>query len=104
MAGPSLKGESWGSWLVYSCCNSRVLPPLQVLNERAIAVMGRMSDKLTGRDFPTELRNGADHDSIPVQARRAPGLEIGHPQCSVVLRLSALNPSCDTRPRNFSLL
>jgi hypothetical protein len=39
----------------------------QVLNERAIAVMSRMSDKLTGRDFPAELRNGADHDSIPVQ-------------------------------------
>jgi hypothetical protein len=38
-----------------------------VLNERAIAVMSRMSDKLTGRDFPVELRNGADHDSIPVQ-------------------------------------
>ena len=40
---------------------------LQVLNERAIAVMSRMSDKLTGRDFPVELRNGADHDTIPVQ-------------------------------------
>ena len=41
--------------------------PRQVLNERAIAVMSRMSDKLTGRDFPVELRNGADHDTIPVQ-------------------------------------
>lgn len=29
--------------------------------------MSRMSDKLTGRDFPAELRNGADFDSIPVQ-------------------------------------
>ena len=38
-----------------------------MLNERAIAVMERMSDKLTGRDFQTELRAGADYDSIPVQ-------------------------------------
>lgn len=38
-----------------------------MLNERAVAVMSRMSDKLTGRDFPAELRNGADFDSIPVQ-------------------------------------
>lgn len=40
---------------------------MQALNERAVAVMSRMSDKLTGRDFPAELRNGHDSDSINVQ-------------------------------------
>lgn len=47
--------EGWGNVVV------------QALNERAVAVMSRMSDKLTGRDFPADLRNGHDSDSINVQ-------------------------------------
>ena len=40
-----------------------------MLNERAIAVMSRMSDKVMGCDFTVELGNGKDHDIIPVQVR-----------------------------------
>lgn len=42
----------------------------EVLNERAVGVMKRMADKLTGRDFPLDLRNGYDADSINIQVNR----------------------------------
>ena len=41
--------------------------PSEVLNERAVAVMKRMSDKLTGRDFvPVQ----GDNDSVQRQVQR----------------------------------
>ena len=43
---------------------------LQVLNERAVAVMQRMSDKLTGRDFAQEGSPATESDSGPVQVQR----------------------------------
>ena len=43
----------------------------EVLNERAVAVMKRMSDKLTGRDFSQEgLPNSGDSDSVQSQVQR----------------------------------
>lgn len=43
----------------------------EVLNERAVAVMKRMSDKLTGRDFLQEgLPNSGDSDSVQSQVQR----------------------------------
>ena len=43
----------------------------EVLNERAVAVMKRMSDKLTGRDFTGDsLPSGMDSDSVAVQVQR----------------------------------
>eukprot|EP00887_Chlorella_sp_A99_P006163 scaffold3.g6163.t1 len=43
----------------------------EVLNERAVAVMKRMSDKLTGRDFSGDgLPGPADADSVPQQVQR----------------------------------
>ena len=43
----------------------------EVLNERAVAVMKRMSDKLTGRDFAQEGLPGApESDSIQSQVQR----------------------------------
>ena len=42
-----------------------------VLNERAVAVMKRMSDKLTGRDFSQEgMPNSGDSDSVQSQVQR----------------------------------
>jgi FKBP12-rapamycin complex-associated protein len=43
----------------------------EVLNERAVAVMKRMSDKLTGRDFNLEgMPASADSDSVQSQVQR----------------------------------
>ena len=44
----------------------------EVLNERAVAVMKRMSDKLTGRDFaPSDSMPGsAEPDSVHQQVQR----------------------------------
>jgi FKBP12-rapamycin complex-associated protein len=43
----------------------------QVLNERAVAVMKRMSDKLTGRDFLGDgLAGAGESDSISSQVHR----------------------------------
>lgn len=43
----------------------------EVLNERAVAVMKRMSDKLTGRDFSQEgVPNSTDSDSVQLQVQR----------------------------------
>ncbi|GAB4815427.1 hypothetical protein N2152v2_002473, partial [Parachlorella kessleri] len=44
----------------------------EVLNERAVAVMKRMSDKLTGRDFsPADgLPGSSEPDSVPQQVQR----------------------------------
>lgn len=43
----------------------------EVLNERAVAVMKRMSDKLTGRDFSQEgLPTSTDSDSVQSQVQR----------------------------------
>ena len=43
----------------------------EVLNERAVAVMKRMSDKLTGRDFAGDgLPGAADSDTVPQQVQR----------------------------------
>lgn len=43
----------------------------EVLNERAVAVMKRMSDKLTGRDFLQDgLPGSLDSDSIQSQVQR----------------------------------
>lgn len=43
----------------------------EVLNERAVAVMKRMSDKLTGRDFSQEgMPNSGDSDSVQTQVQR----------------------------------
>ncbi len=44
----------------------------EVLNSRAVAVMQRMSDKLMGRDGPSEglAGNGAESDSVPAQVQR----------------------------------
>ncbi|KAK9806197.1 hypothetical protein WJX72_004970 [[Myrmecia] bisecta] len=43
----------------------------EVLNERAVAVMKRMSDKLTGRDFMQDgLPGGGDSDSVQSQVQR----------------------------------
>ena len=47
-----------------------MLLTLQVLNERAVAVMQRMSDKLTGRDFAHEGSPATESDSGPVQVQR----------------------------------
>lgn len=45
--------------------------PRQVLNERAVAVMKRMSDKLTGRDFIGDgLPQSGESDSIASQVQR----------------------------------
>ena len=43
--------------------------PSEALNDRAVAVMKRMSDKLTGRDFLPEGYSG-DNDSVKRQVRR----------------------------------
>lgn len=44
----------------------------EVLNERAVAVMKRMSDKLTGRDFtPSDgMPGSAEPDSVQQQVQR----------------------------------
>ncbi len=63
---------------------------MQALNERAVAVMSRMSDKLTGRDFPAELRNGHDSDSINVQVRFRPSLLLAPVPPAGALRSSVL--------------
>ena len=46
----------------------------EVLNERAVAVMKRISDKLTGRDFAQEgisqASPGADSDTVAQQVQR----------------------------------
>ena len=43
----------------------------EVLNERAVAVMKRMSDKLTGRDFGGDgLPGASEADSVPQQVQR----------------------------------
>jgi FKBP12-rapamycin complex-associated protein len=43
----------------------------EVLNERAVAVMERMSAKLTGRDFaPDGAPGGGESDSVPQQVQR----------------------------------
>ena len=45
--------------------------PSQVLNERAVAVMKRMSDKLTGRDAVAEgMVAPAEPDSVAQQVQR----------------------------------
>ena len=39
----------------------------EVLNERAVAVMKRMSDKLTGRDFLQEVRQSIELIHLPLK-------------------------------------
>ena len=41
-----------------------------MLNERAVAVMQRMIDKLSGRDFAHEAGAAGDVDSVAVQVQR----------------------------------
>ena len=58
------------------CCTDSFKPsslssPSQVLNERAVAVMKRMGDKLTGRDFTGDgLPQSSESDSIASQVQR----------------------------------
>ncbi len=56
-----------------ACCLSAGAPDAnEVLNERAVAVMKRMSDKLTGRDFtPADgMPGSAEPDSVQQQVQR----------------------------------
>jgi FKBP12-rapamycin complex-associated protein len=51
----------------------------EVLNERAVAVMKRMSDKLTGRDFTADgVPSSNDSDSVQQQVSRLIGQAQGH--------------------------
>ena len=78
----------------------------EVLNERAVAVMKRMSDKLTGRDFlqvsfrrplsatePIQTSNGEGYPDVLKQW----GLEqsnSGHDYCTISLTVSRLCVAC----------
>ena len=51
----------------------------EVLNERAVAVMKRMSDKLVGRDYVVEGVNPpTESDSVQVQVQRLISQAISH--------------------------
>jgi FKBP12-rapamycin complex-associated protein len=50
-----------------------------VLNERAVAVMKRMSDKLVGRDYAVEgLAPAPESDSVAVQVQRLIAAAVSH--------------------------